>query len=294
MNIVFKRTPSGINNQHFFYGVDFVIFVEGGKKSFNKAEVYAGNYSAETDDIIFWEKIFQSFVIGKKLKFKSVGSKSTIKEIAIDVINNQIASVLVAMDNEFDEPFKNRIIHPNVYYTDGYSWENDIWNIELIKNIIEQLTAIDLEHTEIEKNYSQFIKDLKFAVYADAYLFKKGDSFFQRKKGHLFCVDCNPKDLPSIKKDTIEQKIVDKNIKKSTVYSFGKRYSIKTKKHCFGHLLADYCCQIVIHYLKNRHGFKNLSKDIIYRVALKKFFDDHFEDSSSFNFYKKQFQKNVA
>lgn len=294
MNIVFKRTPSGINNQHLFFDVDYVIFVEGGKKSFNKAEVYAGNYSTETEDIIFWQKIFQNFVNGKKIKFKSVGSKSTIKEILIDVIDNEINTVLVAMDNEFDEPFNNRIIHPNVYYTNGYSWENDIWSVELIKSIIQKLTAIDLEHTDIEKNFTQFIKDLKFAVYADAYLFKKGDSFFQRKKGHLFCVDCNPLDLPSIRKSAIDQKILDKGINKSNVYSFGYRYSIKTIKHCFGHLFADYCCQIIIHYLKNRHGFTNLSKDLIYRIALSEFFNGHFKKSNSFGFYKQQFIKNVA
>lgn len=294
MNIVFKRTSSGINNQHFFHKVDFVIFVEGGKKSFNKAEVEAGNYSSETEDIIFWTKIFENFVNGKKLKFKSVGSKCIIKEIAIDVINNQINTVLVAMDNEFDEPFKNRISHPNVYYTDGYSWENDVWNENLIKNIIEQLTAVKIADAEIEQNYNQFLKDLKFAVYADAYLFKKGDSFFQRKQGYLFCVDCNPIDLPSIRKNAIEKKVLEKNLKKANVYSFGKRYLIDTQKHCFGHLFADYCCQIIIHYLKNRHGLKNLSKDLISRIALSKFFENHFPESSSFEFYKQQFKKNVA
>jgi hypothetical protein len=295
MNIVFKRSTSGITNQHFFHNVDFVIFVEGGKKSFTKEEIYNGSYHSETEDIIFWKNIFDTFVNGKKLKFKSVGSKTTIKEIAIDIINNDIETVLIAIDNEFDEPFNNRIEHPNIYYTNGYSWENDLWNDDLIKDIVEELSAVKVTNSDIEQNYSKFIRDLKFAVYADAYLFKKGDSFFKRKSGHLFCIVCNPVDLPSVRKEMIDSRVTDKGIiNKGTVYSFGNRYSINTAKHCFGHLLADYCCQVVIHYLKNRHGLKNLSKDLIYRIAISRFFANRFEDSNSFNYYEEQFERNVA
>lgn len=294
MNIVFKRSSSGIKNQHLFHDVDFVIFVEGGKKSFSKEEIYNGNYHSETEDIIFWKNIFEAFVNDKKLKFKSVGSKITIKEIAADIINNDIDTVLIAIDNEFDEPFNNRIEHPNIYYTNGYSWENDIWNDDLIKDIIEELSAVKITNNDIEENYSNFIKDLKFAVYADAYLFKKGDSFFKRQSGHLFCVLCNSVDLPSIKKDVIHSRIIEKNINKGTVYSFGNRYSINTAKHCFGHLLADYCCQVIIHYLKNRHRLKNLSKNVIYRIAISRFFANRFKLSNTFKYYEKQFDKNVA
>lgn len=294
MNIVFKRSKSGIKNQHLFHNVDFVIFVEGGKKSFTKDEIYNGSFHSETEDIIFWKNVFESFVNGKTLKFKSVGSKTTIKEIAIDIINDDIETVLIAIDNEFDEPFNNRIEHPNIYYTDGYSWENDIWTGDLIKDIIEVLSAVKVTNSEIEQNFSKFIKDLKFAVYADAYLFKKGDSYFKRKSGHLFCVVCNPTYLPSIKKDVLDLRTIEKGVNKGTVYSFGRRYSIDTAKHCFGHLLADYCCQVVVHYLKNNHGLKNLSKDLIYRIALNRFFTKLFKSSKSYNYYEQQFAKNVA
>ena len=71
MSAVFRRTNSGLSNQHLFHKVDIVVFVEGGNKQYNKTQVYAGSYNHETDDIIFWSKMFDQFVSGKKLKFKS-------------------------------------------------------------------------------------------------------------------------------------------------------------------------------------------------------------------------------
>ena len=294
MSVVFRRTTSGLNNQHLFHKVDIVVFVEGGKSQFNKTQVYSGSYNHETEDIIFWSKIFDNFVAGKKLKFKSVGSKSTIKDIALDIIDGQISTVLVAMDNEFDEVLQKQLSHPNIYYTHGYSWENDIWNSSVVKSVIEELTAIEIQHSDIENNFNSFLKNLKVAVYADGYLFKKEASFFPRKKSPLFCVDCNPTDLPSIKKDEIEKRLNEKNLKKSTLYSFGRRYSIKTNKLCYGHLLADYCVQVIMHYLKNRHSLKNISKDIIYRIGINKFFNEQFNSGEIFEYYEEQFAKNVA
>lgn len=294
MSTVFRRTTSGLNNQHIFHKVDLVVFVEGGKVQFNKTQVYSGNYNHETEDIIFWSRVFDNFVSGKKLKFKSIGSKSTIKEIALDIIDGKISTVLVAMDNEFDEILKKQMSHPNIYYTYGYSWENDIWSDLVVKSVIEELTAIKINHLDIEQNFQSFIKDLKIAVLADGYMFKKHSSFFPRQKSPLFCVDFNPRDLPSIKKDEIEKRLEEKNLKKSTLYSFGRKHLVETKKLCYGHLLADYCVQLILHYLKNRHSLKNISKDIIYRIGINKFFNEQFKSGEIHSYYEQQFKKNVA
>lgn len=288
----FRRTRSGLENQHLFYDVDIVVYVEGGKQSFNKDEVYAGKFNNETEDIIFWGKIFENFTNVNKIKFKSVGSKTTIKDIALDIINGHVKSVYVAMDNEFDEILDQRIKHPNVFYTHGYSWENDVWNHMLIEGIVEELTAIKINNDDIEINFNNFLKKIKIAVYADAYLFKKHDSFFPRKSGYMFCVDCNPSDLPYIKNLDIDKKLVNKGLKKSTLYNFGRKKSIETAKFCYGHLLADYCCQLVIHYLKKRHSLSNISKEIIYRMGLNKHFQKHFSAKSGtvYDYYQQQFK----
>lgn len=287
----FKRSISGLNNQHLFYNVDIIVFVEGGNKSFSKDEVYSGSYHTETEDIIFWRNLFFIFNNTKKVKFKSVGSKTTIKEIVLDLVDGKLQSVMVAMDNEFDEILKLKIEHPNVLYTYGYSWENDVWNHIVIQSIIEELSAVKIEHDEIKQNFNSFIKNLKLAVYADGYLFKRSSSFFPRKTGFLFCVDCASPGLPTIKRSEISKKIAEKGLKNNTLYSFGKRNSINTLKFCFGHLLANYCCQVVFSYLRNKHNLTGLRKEIVYRIGINKSFQLTFNGSQIYDYYKAQFNK---
>lgn len=287
----FKRTLNGLKNQHLFHDVDIIVFVEGGSQSFSKSEVYSGQYNSETDDIIFWRNIFTEFQKTKKIKFKSVGSKTTIKEIAIDIVNGSLKTVMVAMDNEFDEILKQRIEHESVLYTYGYSWENDVWNSQLIKAVVEELTAIKIEHNEIDNVFSKFLKQIKIAVLADGYLFQKSSSFFPRQSGYMFCVECAPKDLPFTKPLEINNKLKAKSLSRSTLYSFGKRNSINVQKFCYGHLLADFCCQVIIHYLKNRHKLSGVRKEIIYRIGLNKFSKISFGDKFLYKHYEMQFKR---
>jgi len=287
----FKRTKSGLGNQHFFFNVDLIVFLEGGHNSYNKAEVYADKFTSETEDIIFWENVFRKFAKDKKIKFKSVGSKSTIKEIADDIIKNQIKTVYVAMDNEFDEILNERILHSNVFYTHGYSWENDVWNQDVVKGVVSDLTAIEIENDDLEVNFNDFLKKIKIAVFADGYLFKKKSSFFPRKSGYLFCIDCTPIDLPSVKPDAINLKLSEKSLKRNTIRKFGRKYVLDTLKFCYGHLLADYCCQLITHYIKKRHSLTTISKDIIYRMGLRKFFHLHFNNGHIYSYYEQQFKR---
>jgi hypothetical protein len=287
----FRRTTSGLNNLYLFHNVDFTVFLEGGKVSFNKAQVFEGSFHTETDDIIFWGNIFNNFQFKGKIKFKSIGSKSTVKEIALDIKNGLLNKVLVAMDNEFDEILEKRILHPNIYYTHGYSWENDIWNHDIVKAIIEDLTAIKIKNDDLQKVFSDFEKKIKLAVLADGYLFSKNKSFFPKKKGCMFCVDFQSLDLPKIKNQEIEAKINIEGLKKSTLYAFGRKHSINSLKFCYGHFLADYCCQLILNFIKKRHGLTSISKDILYRLGIRKFFQISFQQSHIYEFYENQFKR---
>ncbi|HEX5155407.1 MAG TPA: hypothetical protein VFW07_28390 [Parafilimonas sp.] len=285
----FKRTNSGLTNQHLFHNVDLVVFLEGGHTCYTKAEVYSGSFNTESDDILFWKNIFQVFRPELKIKFKSIGSKTTIKDIAIDIIDGNIKTVMVAMDNEFDEIIGQRFNHNNILYTYGYSWENDIWSQHVIRDVIEELSAIEISSEDINKNFSEFLKKIKLAVYADGYLFSKNSSFFSRPKGFMNVINCQPSDLPNVKSNTIELLITNKSIKKSTAYSFARRKSIDVKKYCYGHLLANYCFQVIMHYLKNRLQLPTLHNQIVFRMAIKKFFQSYFTTSEAYNYFKKEF-----
>ncbi|MBS7252503.1 DUF4435 domain-containing protein [Flavobacterium branchiicola] len=287
----FTRTRTGLNNQHLFHDVDFIMFLEGGKKSFTKAEALAGSYNEETEDIIFWKNIFDTFANDKRIKFKSIGSKVVIKDMLVDIVDGRLTTILLAMDNEFDEIFNRRINHPQVYYTYGYSWENDVWNHNVVKSVIEGLTAVKITNDDIEKNLNNFLAKIKVAVNADGYLFKKGASFLPRKTGIFFCVECAPVDLPYVRTNDVNERLELKGLKRSTVNSFGRRYLIDPHKFCYGHLLADYCCQVIIHYIRKRHLLPTMHKDIIYRMGINKFFESYFEAGHIYDYYSNMFQQ---
>jgi len=145
---------------------------------------------------------------------------------------------------------------------------------------------VKIENANVEANFAAFLKKIKIAVYADAYLFSQNTSFFPRSSGYMFCVDCIPADLPLIKSLQIEAKLIEKGLKKSTIYSYARRHSIDVKKYIFGHFLADYCCQVVIHYLKNRHNLGGLRKEIINRIGINKYFQHFFLDGDIFQYYQ--------
>jgi hypothetical protein len=287
----FRRTTSGIQNQHLFHNVDLIVFVEGGPVSFTKAEVDEGNFTEVSNDVVYWRNVFSRFKSDSIIKFKSIGSKNTIKAISEDIIQNNISTVLVAMDNEFDEILGQRVAHKNVFYTYGYSWENDIWNENIVIDIINEVSGVEIDRSMISKNLAKFLKEIKYAVFCDGYLFSKGNSLFPRSKGTLAFVNCNSSDLPHIKSEELKNRIDSKGVKKSTVYGFARRKNIETKRHCFGHLLADYCYQLIMHFLKNRLNMPSVHKEIASRMGINKFFRNYFESSAIYEHYRVLFAR---
>lgn len=284
----FTRTNSGLANQHAFYNCDYVVFLEGGEISYNVTDVYSGSFNENTNDIIFWENIFKKFLKHKKIKFKSVGSKTTVKDIGNDIMNANITTVMVAMDSEFDQLHGGAISHPNILYSKGYSWENDVWCPDVINSVLKQVTAKEIAEADIKTNIINFFQNISIGVAADAYLFLIGDSFFSRS-GTLKCVDCQSKDLPFVKSDVIKALLKEKNLKTSMLTQFKKQNSINSAEFCFGHLLADYCVQVINHYLKNRENLSAIRKDILNRIALGNYFNEHFVQAKSFKYYEALF-----
>lgn len=182
--MAFTRTPSGLSNQHRFYGVDAVVFLEGGKESYTKQEVLAGQFKSNTLDIKFWQKLFGFYKPDKKYQFRSIGSKKTVNEIA-ELVVQGVKNVYVAMDRDHDR-LKNKLKDgPGLFYSFGYSWENDVWDAEIIEEVFYAFipvcqTTIKVKN-DINEIYQQFLKDARWLVYADILLiYKEKTGLFPR------------------------------------------------------------------------------------------------------------------
>ncbi|WP_421875980.1 DUF4435 domain-containing protein [Marinoscillum sp.] len=266
----FLRTPSGLNNQHVFYNVDAVVYVEGGKTSWNKSDVYAGNHNDESIDIVYWRQIFEKFRNDLNLKFKAVGSKNTVSSIALDISQHNLSNVIAAMDSEFDQIFNKVTSHDNIIYTKGYSWENDAWNSNILVEIIRDISGEPIDNNLVENAVDRFFKDVKIGVYADAYLFKKGKSFFPRQ-GHMKCVCCDLTVVPEVQKPFIGTLITQKGLRRANLYSFGSRYKIEPNELCYGHLLSDYFFHLVRYISQVVLKIKIIHKELLERFAITKF-----------------------
>jgi len=263
--MIFTRTVSGLNNQHLFHNVDFVIYVEGGI-SYSKQEIDNGLYNDVSIDSIFWNKILNQYKPAR-YKFKAIGSKTVVLKMAEDIINHNLTNVLAAMDQEFDMIQGTNINHPNVLYTNGYSWENDVWNCQVIAEVIHSFSAQNINISIVESHFTKFLKEINFSVCADAYLFSKGQSYFPRP-GHMRIIECNPTLIPSLKKAEVETLFNQSNIKKSTVYAYARKKSIVSKKNCYGHLLGDYCKQLIKFLLRTLYNINGIGDEVIRRNAI--------------------------
>ena len=268
---MFNRSNNGISNQHLFHNVDYVVFTEGGNLSYTKEDIDDGKYSSESIDILYWNKIFESFLPDNKIKFKSIGSKEYVREIAQNIVDDSITHVYAVMDRDFDE-IKGTLIHNNkVLYTYGYSWENDVWNINLIAEIVFILSACKPPKNKINKLYHKFLDDIKFAVSADGYQSKRGKSFIPRENRHNKLIECCHSLETRVKKECIAEIIQNQNLNRRTIYAFATRHKIEPKKHCYGHLFGDFCKFLVYHILKTDYNLKTIDKEFLRRIALSNF-----------------------
>jgi hypothetical protein len=115
--MTFTRTSRGLSNQYLFWGVDTIVFVEGGEDTLSINQVISGLSGSQSTDILFWQGLFLKYLTSKKFKFLPVGSKRTIIYFANEIKAGNITHVCVAMDRDHDCYNESLIEAPGVFYT---------------------------------------------------------------------------------------------------------------------------------------------------------------------------------
>lgn len=266
----FTRTSSGLGNQFMFYNVDAIVFTEGGDVSWTFEDIRNNEFNENSLDILFWKKLFAQFKSELNIKFKAVGSKTTVKSIALEIQSNNLKTVIAAMDSEFDQLHGVCVNHPNVLYTHGYSWENDVWNQDLVISLLQNISGEEIDNEIIDNCMSSFEGAIIEGVYADAHQFGLGDTFLPRK-GHLKCIDCRTNQSPSVLTEYIDQLFLDKGINRDQIREYGANHNIDVQKSCFGHLLNDFIFHLTRYYCMVELKIKTLHKDLMERFAINNF-----------------------
>jgi hypothetical protein len=189
-------------------------------------------------------------------------------------MTGSISNVYVAMDRDMDN-FKGELINcPGVFYTYGYSWENDVWNIDIIEEVFYTLCPIirhDLPvREEIISFYNSFHQDMRWVVYADILLCCHGSSLIPRSKFESFIkLDNNKK--PSINRQKIHSVLKQKRSEKSVSLFLGKQVKIQPLINCYGHLLSSFAYKIIRYLIDKNSNLPSLPKDYACAVGIDKF-----------------------
>lgn len=278
---MFRRTAQGLCNQHLFLAVDVVVFVEGADqegKTFTKKQAYSGQSNQHSVDVKFWAGIFSIYQPNIKFKIRPVGSKSTLMSIGQDIANGKVKNLYVAMDR--DSLIPNTMIKAKgIFYTHGYSWENDVWQSDTLQSVLATYCstkmspkAVNSLKKQIVNDYKSFGKNISIAVYADTFLCSTGNVLIPRKK-HRCCLNVQSGQLPAVNVKKIDELLKASNVSKKKAQAFGHAYKIQPLRDCLGHLLSDFCYHSILHYLKKVAKLPSIAKDYVLTVAIEKFLD---------------------
>lgn len=297
----FRRTASGLSNLHIFYRVDAVVFVEGGSKSLSLQDLISkrselDKTEQQSNDMIFWQRMFRVFCLKKRFAFKAVGTKNTLIEIAKGMTTGAISNIIVAMDRDYDNHKGSLVTGANIFYTYGYSWENDVWNEDTLDAMFYTFCPITEENSsvrsEIESNLKEFDSSIKWAIRADIILSSNGSSLIPRDSEGGLIKTVGSYRKPQINRSRLIELIQEiKGVKKSS-YSSQFNNTTSTRNDCVGHFLEKYCQKLLFYLFAKYCNMPSLPKQYVPGLAIDKFFQTLGEDvfPDCYKHYQSQFQ----
>ncbi|MBU1078602.1 MAG: DUF4435 domain-containing protein, partial [Spirochaetes bacterium] len=132
----FKYSSDAQSVKSMFYGKDFSVFVEG------------------DEDINFWAMYFQ-MASNKQAYIEQVGGKEELQD-KIDMIINEDAKIIVAMDKDHTPFLNDEIINKKIIKTVGYSIENTLYCPFSLDSITKIYCRNQLEYYN---KYNQWLDD---------------------------------------------------------------------------------------------------------------------------------------
>lgn len=128
-----SRTPNGLYAEATVRDVNFIFHIEGKGDSKDITKL---------PDYIYYDSIIASFFDGE-YEIKVEGGKTALKSMIANLSAlSDGDSHIVFMDRDHDEMISSGLINDDfVFYTLGYSYENDFWTSKILKKVLTSLLA---------------------------------------------------------------------------------------------------------------------------------------------------------
>lgn len=198
------RTKSGLQNQHILKGADLIVYTEGGgQQALTKEEVLAGAGHEKSVDIRFWSNIFSQFRPDQSVKIMAVGSCTTLKKLALEITIGNLRNVCVAMDRDYSNFWGGNIQHPRVIQTRTYSWENELFQTDIIFRTFEKIALDAFEGPAVRQN----IEDARVSLIGQMRHLLRADMILVASNKSLFCRDKPASCFKHVKRQTTPPEI---------------------------------------------------------------------------------------
>lgn len=263
---MFERTKSGQQNRAIFLGADYVCYCEGG----------SGLTEESAQDITFWQQIFSALRPDLKIHLVPRGGKPILENLARDILESNITGTLVAIDTDFDEITGEKIIDRRVFYTHGYSWENDVFHTEILYEIFCGLSHQSTCPNEVREYISNALtalkSDLRRPVRADYLALRAGTSVFPRSSPGRIVGHRQGDGLPIIRRSEVIKFCQGVNKQTKPRSKVDGTALLDAAKHCVGHVYALCVTYIMRATLNKFYRKASVSSDHLQDVALQSLF----------------------
>jgi hypothetical protein len=259
------RTASGLRSLHRFVGADIVVYCEGGSSSTLSVSV-ADKY--ESHDIYYWTEAVKAMQLGKKCHFKSVGSKTTLKKLAIAVTVGGIETVTICYDSDYDVILGQPLPGGRTCHTLGYSWENDVLDDSVFRTIIKDLIGNGPQQEEALQKATlricEFKNELAEWTQVDISLRRRGFRCVFDRENPSSNLDFNSH--PSIRTNALKQLLIalGYKLKPRSVFAVTASNSLLV---CFGKLVSKAMYHLAVDVLR-KFGVARLDYDVFMRLAI--------------------------
>ena len=264
---MFERSVEGQNNRALFYGVDFVLYTEGGRKEDGYSESY---------DALFWKLVFRELNPGVHLKVIARGSKENLRDFIGGVVSGTLENVLVARDRDYDDLLGKAVVHPRVLYTFGYSYENDIFREEAVPGLFEVLCPLCEIDAEVADTISGLYRYFSNAVWwvskADFCGVLAGRAVIDRRNPNRYIVNARYGSKPELNMSEFYKSVRKANEgapRDRIVQSALKREMVP--RRAVGHLIAAFVFRLLCFLQKTKSTVQNLTHDSVRTAAVQSF-----------------------
>jgi len=269
-----QRSASGLANLKLFFKVDQIVYCEGGD-SLTAEAIGQGQGDDETLDVHFWQLIFANFGSERKTHFKSVGSKQTLMQLADLIIKHDIPSVFICMDRDHDFLCGRQRQDHRVIYTRGYSWENDVFDPEVIRRAFfvfrnaNERSMVDSEN--LIKSGHKFMREARRFCEYDVYFVQRGMVAMFPRDNPMRPIALVPKKAPALNVVWLKREIAQRGFTKKPRSALS--ISVQdVQQHLFGKTLAKYVYHAVKHFATNGQR-RFMGFDDFLRLSLTRFVD---------------------